>query len=701
MSHLPTDGTLKVIVKATNTGVAAGWLLLNVFGGDQGQLDLRYISGTSSIAAGATVYDTITLHGRGADSVFFQYNASNTFSYEFKYEITDAGANDIEPNGSFASATLIMQHEVKSGHIKFAANGVSDDYDFYRTKTPADGTLKVYVSATNRTGTTAWLNLLLFGGNHGQIANRYISGTSSIPADATVYDTITLYGRGVDSVFFQFSASGAFSYHLSYEIQDTSAADMEPNGRVPEALIINANEIKKGHIKYASNGIADDYDLFRTKTPADGTLKVYVSATNRAGTTGWLNLVLFGGNKGQIGIKYISGTTSIPAGETVYDTITLYGRGVDSVFFQFYSSGAFSYNLSYEIQDISIGEPEPNGSLNEATSINAKEVKSANIKYAANGFTDDYDLYRTKTPANGTLKVYVSATNRAGISGWLNLTLFGGNHGQINQRYISGNTSIPAGTTVYDTITINGSSIDSVFFQFYSSGAFSYNLSYEIQDISIGDPEPNGSLNEATVIYAKEVKSATIKYASNGVTDDYDFYRTKTPADGTLKVYVSATNRAGISGWLNLLLFGGNHGQIANRYISGSSSITAGATVYDTITLTGSSVDSLFSQFSASGAFSYTLSYEIPGTTGTNKVTAVTSLHIFPNPTNGSFTIMFPGVVTKGLVEIYTVSGKRIFNEPASFVSEKKMNIKSLSPGIYIVKLFDGEKYFSQKISIE
>ena len=164
---------------------------------------------------------------------------------------------------------------------------------------------------------------------------------------------------------------------------------------------------------------------------------------------------------------------------------------------------------------------------------------------------------------------------------------------------------------------------------------------------------------------------------------------------------MSATNRAGISGWLNLLLFGGNHGQIANRYISGSSSITAGATVYDTITLTGSSVDSLFFQFSASGAFSYTLSYEIPGTTGTNKVTAVTSLHIFPNPTNGSFTIMFPGVVKKGLVEIYTVSGKRIFNEPASFVSEKKMNIKSLSPGIYIVKLFDGEKYFSQKISIE
>jgi hypothetical protein len=86
---------------------------------------------------------------------------------------------------------------------------------------------------------------------------------------------------------------------------------------------------------------------------------------------------------------------------------------------------------------------------------------------------------------------------------------------------------------------------------------------------------------------------------------------------------------------------------------------------------------------------------------GTDKVTAVNSLHTFPNPTNGSFTITFPRIVTKGLVEIYTVSGKRILSEPVSFISEKEMNIKNLKNGIYIIRLFDGEKYFSQKISVE
>jgi hypothetical protein len=572
VSKLPTDGTQKIFVKATNTGVTSSWLLLTVYGGNQGQLASRYISGITSIAAGAIVYDTIILYGRGADSAFFRYSASNTFSYEFKYEITDAGTNDLESNNNFASATLFTQHEIKPGHIKFVENGVSDDYDLYRTKTLADGTLKVYVSAVNRTGFSGWLNLIQFGGNKGQISNRYISGTTAIPAGTIVYDTIIIYGRGVDSVFFQFSASAAFSYNLSYEILDISNGDMEPNGSISEALSIGPKEIKPGHIKYAGNGTTDEYDLYRSKTPDDGTLKVYVSATNRGGTSNWLNLALFGGNYGQIGNRYISGTTSIPAGAKVYDTITLFGRGVDSLFFQLSASGAFSYSLSYEIKDISNGDMEPNGSLSEALSFGSKDIQSGHIKYAANGIADDYDFYRTKTPADGTQKVYVSATNRAGTSGWLNFILAGGNHLQIINKYISGTTAIPAGTTVYDTITLNGRVVDSLFFQFSSSAAFSYTLSYEI----LG--------------------------------------------------YTSLEK---------------------------------------------------------------------------DKATPINSLHIFPNPTNGSFIIAFQGLVKKGFVELYTLSGKRIFSEPASFASEKKMNIKNLSPGIYIVKLFDGEKYFSQKISIE
>lgn len=79
------------------------------------QLKAGYVSGTTSVASGATVYDTITLYGRGVDSLFCSFQAIGAFSYEFKYEIIDTSTNDTEPNDSFSfAATLINQNENKA-----------------------------------------------------------------------------------------------------------------------------------------------------------------------------------------------------------------------------------------------------------------------------------------------------------------------------------------------------------------------------------------------------------------------------------------------------------------------------------------------------------------------------------------------------------------------------------------------------------
>ena len=611
VTRQPGDGTLRIFVKATNTGASGSWLYLTAFGGNKGQLRTRYISGTTSIASGTTVYDTITIYGRAVDSVFFKFEASGLFSYELKYDVLHTSTNDAEPNNSYATAISLPQGETKSGHIKYAANGGTDDLDLYRSKTTIDGTLKIYISANNRSGAGNWLYLTVFGGNKGPINLRYISGTTSIPAGATVYDTITIFGRAVDSVFFKLEASGAFSYTIKYEILETSTTDTEPNGSFPQALAINPNEIKRGHIKYASNGLTDDADFYKAKTPDAGKLKIYVSATNRSGSGSWLYLTTYGSKKGQINARYISGTTSVAAGAMIYDTITLFGISEDSVFFKFEASGAFSYNLSYEMTDINTGDQEPNGSFAEATAINQQEKKSGIIKYGTNGTFDDSDFYRTKTTEDGTLKVYVSGTNRSGVNSWLYLTVYGGNKGLINARYISGTTSISSGAIVFDTITIFGRGVDSVFFKIEASGAFSYNLSYDVKDINAVDLEPNGSFAEATAIKPQEKKSGIVKYAANGTFDNFDFYRTKTPDDGTLKIYVSGTNKSGNSGWLYLTTFGGNKGQINARYISGTTSVSAGATVFDTITIFGRGVDSVFFKLDASAAFSYTLSYQV------------------------------------------------------------------------------------------
>jgi hypothetical protein len=611
VAHLPVDGTLKLYVKATNTSGVAGWLYCTVFGSNKSQLAARYISGTASVASGATVYDTITLYGRGVDSLYCKFEASAIFSYELKYEIKDTSANDTEPNDSFAQATGINQNENKSGHIKYIFEGDVDNYDYYRAKTSYDGTFKVYIKATNTSGTANNCYLTVYGSNKSQLAAKYISGTSSIHDGATVYDTITLYGRGVDSVFFKFEASGTFSYTFKYDVIETKNNDAEPNDSFETAILINQNENKSGHIKYIFEGEVDNYDYYRAKTSDDGTFKVYVTATNTSGVTNWLYLTVYGSNKSQLAAKFLSGSASIPAGAIIYDTITLYGRGVDSVFFKFEASGTFTYNFKYDIKDLSSSDAEPNGSFASAALINQNETKSGHIKYILNGIIDEYDYYRAKTSDDGTLKIYVKATNTSAASNWLNFMVYGSNKSQLTSRYISGTSNIGIGATVYDTITLYGRGIDSVFFRFEASGTFSYSFSYKIIDISTNDTEPNGNFASAVLINQHEIKSGHIKYVLNGVIDDYDYYRTKTTVDGSVKIYVSATNTGSASSWIYLTAYGGNQGILSAKYITGSTSILPGAKVYDTLTLIGIGVDSLFFRFEASNTFSYDFKYDI------------------------------------------------------------------------------------------
>jgi hypothetical protein len=104
--------------------------------------------------------------------------------------------------------------------------------------------------------------------------------------------------------------------------------------------------------------------------------------------------------------------------------------------------------------------------------------------------------------------------------------------------------------------------------------------------------------------------------------------------------------------------------------------------------------------FTNSSGLNYVAKYN-SGTTGINQITQGKSLNIFPNPTKGRFTITFPAFVNYGSVEIYTSSGKRIFNEPTYQESKKEINLNNIPQGIYMVRLYDGEKYVSQKIVMQ
>ena len=274
VTYIPVDGTLKIYVKATNTSSISNYLYFRVYGSNQVELSARYIAGKSSVGAGETVYDTVTFYGRGVDSLFCILQAIGQFSYEVRYAITDTSPNDTGPNNSFAQATPINQNENKAGHIRYILNGLVDDYDYYRAKTSYDGTFKVYVNATNTSGTLSNCYLTVYGGNHGTLAAKYIGGTTLMPAGQTVYDTITLYGRGVDSVFFRFEASGTFAYNFKYDVIETTNNDREPNDGFISAILIEQDEINSCHLKYINNGKVDGYVYYRAKADKDRTLNI-------------------------------------------------------------------------------------------------------------------------------------------------------------------------------------------------------------------------------------------------------------------------------------------------------------------------------------------------------------------------------------------------------------------------------------------
>lgn len=95
----------------------------------------------------------------------------------------------------------------------------------------------------------------------------------------------------------------------------------------------------------------------------------------------------------------------------------------------------------------------------------------------------------------------------------------------------------------------------------------------------------------------------------------------------------------------------------------------------------------------------YTL--KIMGGSGIENNSGAKVLDIFPNPSNGKFTLQLPESIYNGTIDIYSVLGEKIFNQPLSVSGKEEINLTNISPGIYFLMVYDGEKYYRRKISIE
>ncbi|MEO7312472.1 MAG: CARDB domain-containing protein [Chitinophagaceae bacterium] len=680
----PEDGTLKIYVQANNVGAGAGWLYLNVYDRRKtSSVFARYISGSTSVPGGATIFDTITVYGRAADTCYYRFESSKLFNYQFSYSLSDLTPNDAEPNNTFATALPIAQSQTMTGHSNYVANGSTYDADdYYQTIIPADGTMKIYVQGTNQSGAGNWLYMAGYDRRKtSSTFTRYITNNTYIAAGATIYDTITVYGRAADTFYFKISASNSFSYQFRYEMTDQSTNDVEPNNTFAQALPISQSQTKVGHINYLANGSTyDNDDYYTTILPTDGTVKVYVQGVNVSGGSNWLYLLGYDRRKtSSIFATYLTGSTSIPAGATVYDTITLYGRAADTLHFRFESSAPFTYQFRYEIADQSTNDVEPNNIFADATPIAAGEIKQGHSNYLANGSTlDPYDYYRTVLPYDGTLKVYVEATNTSSGPNWLYLYGFDRRKtSSIFGKYLNGSTNILKGETIRDTITVYSRAADTTYFRFESSSAFAYRLRYEIIDTSTNDAEPNNTFAQAITLSGNQVRQGHSGYAFNGTTEADDYYKTEFASNDSLKLYVQATNMSGASEHFYLYGYNAAQSPIYNRL---RYSIPAGATIFDSVKIAVTAPQTIYNRVTnGGGGFVYQLSLNtrLPGNgfSISGSATACTGSRMYKAIN------MAPN--DAGVVYHWSITGGGSIN-----FTDSMATVNWTTPGVYAIKLY-------------
>ncbi|MBW7890380.1 MAG: hypothetical protein H3C48_05025, partial [Chitinophagaceae bacterium] len=560
---LPANGTVTVYIEGEHKEGSAGSIDFYAYDKGKRQIAVKYTLGNKNINKGEKFRDTLRLYSRDADSIYLllYQNSSQTFDFKLQYEVLDQSTNDPEPNNDFSTAAPIKHKQKIEGLIGYIANGVTDRRDYFKTLLPTSGTVTVFLEGVHTGGGHGALDFYAYDKAGRQIQVKYTIGGKNVSLGERFTDTIRIYSREADSIYFLIyqNSSQSFSYSLQYEVTDQNINDPEPNDDFPQASPIAHQETRYGRIGNISNGVTDRSDYYKTFVPETGTVKVYISGIHTGGGAGALDFYAYDKQKRQLTVVYTLGGKNIGLGEQFSDTIEIPSRAADSLYFLVYqnSNPSFDYSISYEITRISPNDAEPNDTPEEALKILPNDTLYGRIGYVANGVADRSDYYRAILPADGTVTIYVKGTHTGGGAGAFDLYVYDKQKRQLTVKYTLGGKNISLGQQFSDTVRVYSRAADTLYFLLYqnSNQSFDYAISYEVLDQSANDKEPNDDLPQALPLLYQEVVRGHLGYVADGVTDRSDYYRTILPADGTVTVYVKGTHTGGGAGAFDLYVY--------------------------------------------------------------------------------------------------------------------------------------------------
>ncbi len=86
---------------------------------------------------------------------------------------------------------------------------------------------------------------------------------------------------------------------------------------------------------------------------------------------------------------------------------------------------------------------------------------------------------------------------------------------------------------------------------------------------------------------------------------------------------------------------------------------------------------------------------------GMNEHIYSNDFYISPNPSSNNLIVYFGSIISKGYIIISNTLGESVYAQSIFNDSKKEINIENISPGIYFVKVFDGEKSYGKKLIVE
>jgi hypothetical protein len=384
----------------------------------------------------------------------------------------------------------------------------------------------------------------------------------------------------------------------------------------------------------------------------------------------------------------------------------------DTFFVKVQTDYAFTYCYEYSfslelIPPTFQNDLEPNstatGPMTTLDYNTSSEGHVAFLFQPQNGGTDAFDFFRIIPPSNGLVRLFIESEAQMTGSNDIKVMIHNEDGGPWYQQSSPvGAFQSPNSDTLYWECIPNDTMMFQIFIDNYYDRGYSYRIRYDIvQPQFANDVEPNNNQATAQLIDLATSVPGNQYYFSDGSEDVFKFATVDT---GFFKVRVtSSTNSTDGNGGTKLQLLDHNFGYISQLNAPLG---TTGELAMDSMMIAYLAQDTfylkVYSDYAYAACRSYLLEFFYSGqiVDGLEEF-SLHNVHVFPNPTNGKFTVDTRMISGDGEMSVFNSMGELIISKNIVFGTQKEFDLADCSPGIYFIKTVSGKRSKTHRLIVE